>query len=109
MTVHDLTTPALLVDGATLDANLRTMATALPGRRLRPRRKGRQGLARARRQGARGGGGFTVPAARAVEGNAAAGLGTDLLLANELADATRLGRLPALARVTLAVDSDATI
>jgi len=42
-------------------------------------------------------------------GLVAAGLGADLLLANELADATRLGRLPATARLTLAVDSDATI
>jgi D-serine deaminase-like pyridoxal phosphate-dependent protein len=38
---------------------------------------------------------------------AAAGLGEDLLLANEVADATRLGRIDA--RVTLAVDSKETI
>jgi D-serine deaminase-like pyridoxal phosphate-dependent protein len=41
---------------------------------------------------------------------AAAGLGDDLLLANEVLDATRLGRLVAAgARITLAVDSEQTI
>ena len=41
---------------------------------------------------------------------ARAGLGDDLLLANEVADATRLGALArAGARVTVAVDSDATL
>jgi D-serine deaminase-like pyridoxal phosphate-dependent protein len=44
---------------------------------------------------------------REVEGLAAAGLGDDLLLANELADARRLGRVRA--RVTLAVDSRETL
>jgi D-serine deaminase-like pyridoxal phosphate-dependent protein len=44
---------------------------------------------------------------REVEGLAAAGLGDDLLLANEVLDCTRLGRLDA--RVTVAVDSEATI
>ena len=39
-----------------------------------------------------------------------AGLGEDLLLANEVVDATRLGELArAGARITVAVDSDATI
>jgi D-threonine aldolase len=109
MTVHDLTTPALLVDGAILDANLRTMAAALPGPRLRPHVKAHKCTALARRQATLGTGGFTCATVREVEGLAAAGLGADLLLANELADATRLGRLAATARVTLAVDSDATI
>jgi D-serine deaminase-like pyridoxal phosphate-dependent protein len=41
---------------------------------------------------------------------AAAGLGEDLLLANEVLDATRLGRVVSSgARVTLAVDSDITV
>jgi D-serine deaminase-like pyridoxal phosphate-dependent protein len=42
-----------------------------------------------------------------MEGMAAAGLGEDLLLANEVLDAARLGRLDA--RVTVAVDSEETI
>jgi D-serine deaminase-like pyridoxal phosphate-dependent protein len=45
-----------------------------------------------------------------MEGMARAGLGDDLLLANEVVDDQRLARLAALdARVTVAVDSDATI
>src|SRR5262249_7396135 len=44
---------------------------------------------------------------REVEGMAAAALGDDLLLANEVVDARRLGALRA--RVTVAVDSEATI
>jgi D-serine deaminase-like pyridoxal phosphate-dependent protein len=45
-----------------------------------------------------------------MEGMARAGLGDDLLLANEVADATRLGELVrAGVRVTVAVDSAATI
>ena len=51
--------------------------------------------------------GFTCATIREVEGLAAAGLGDDLLLANEVLDARRLGALDA--RVTLAVDSDETI
>jgi D-serine deaminase-like pyridoxal phosphate-dependent protein len=45
-----------------------------------------------------------------MEGMARAGLDDDLLLANEVADASRLGALTrAGARITVAVDSDATI
>jgi D-serine deaminase-like pyridoxal phosphate-dependent protein len=50
---------------------------------------------------------FPCATIREVEGLAAAGLGDDLLLANEVLDARRLGRLDA--RVTVAVDSEATI
>jgi D-serine deaminase-like pyridoxal phosphate-dependent protein len=63
----------------------------------------------ARRQAALGARGLTCATIREVEGLAAAGLGDDLLLANEVADASRLGRLRDAARVTVAVDSDATI
>lgn len=107
MTIHDLPTPALLVDAATLDANLRTMAAALPGPRLRPHVKAHKCTALARRQAALGARGFTCATIREVEGMAAAGLGDDLLLANEVLDARRLGRLAA--RVTVAVDSEPTI
>ncbi len=107
MTVHELRTPALVVDAATLDANLRTMATALPGSRLRPHVKAHKCTALARRQAALGSRGFTCATVREVEGLAAAGLGEDILLANEVLDTARLGGLPA--RVTVAVDSEATI
>jgi D-serine deaminase-like pyridoxal phosphate-dependent protein len=63
----------------------------------------------ARRQAAAGARSFTCATIREVEGLAAAGLGHDLLLANEVLDASRLGRLRDVARITVAVDSEATI
>jgi D-threonine aldolase len=103
----DLQTPALLVDADALDANLRTMAQALPGPRLRPHVKAHKCIALARRQAALGHAAFTCATLREMEGMAAAGLGEDLLLANEVLDASRLGALDA--RVTVAVDSEETI
>ena len=35
-TIHDLQTPALLLDPQALDANIDAMALVLPGERLRP-------------------------------------------------------------------------
>ena len=105
--LSELQTPALLVDVAALEHNLRTMTAALPGARLRPHVKAHKCTALARRQAALGHRGFTCATIREVEGMARAGLGDDLLLANEVLDARRLGRLDA--RVTLAVDSEATI
>lgn len=83
------------------------MAAALPGARLRPHVKAHKSTALARRQAAAGHHNFTCATIREVEGMAAAGLGEDLLLANEVVDATRLGRVDA--RVTLAIDSAATL
>jgi D-serine deaminase-like pyridoxal phosphate-dependent protein len=110
MKIADLQTPALLVDRALLDANLDAMAAVLPGRRLRPHVKAFKTTALARRMAGRGHTGFTCATIREVEGMAAAGLGEDLLLANEVLDARRLGAVVAAgARVTVAVDSDATV
>jgi D-serine deaminase-like pyridoxal phosphate-dependent protein len=106
----DLTTPALVVDGALLEDNIGVMAAALPGGRLRPHVKAHKCTSLAQRQAARGHGGFTCATVAEMEGMAHAGLGQDLLLANEVADARRLGRLAGSgARVTLAVDSPETI
>jgi D-serine deaminase-like pyridoxal phosphate-dependent protein len=105
--IHDLQTPALLVDADALEHNLTTMASALPGARLRPHVKAHKCTALARRQAAAGHHGFTCATIREVEGLAAAGLGDDLLLANEVLDTRRLGVLDA--RVTVAADSAATI
>jgi D-threonine aldolase len=106
----DLTTPALVVEATLLEENLATMAAALPGRRLRPHVKAHKCTALARRQVAHGHRQFTCATIAEMEGMAAAGLGEDLLLANEVADARRLGRLARTgARVTLAVDSPETI
>lgn len=110
MRVTDIPTPALLVDADVLDRNITTMAEALPGPRLRPHVKAHKCSGLARRQADAGHRNFTCATIRECEGMAAAGLGDDLLLANEVLDATRLGALVAAgARVTLAVDSEQTI
>ncbi|HSZ37080.1 MAG TPA: alanine racemase [Acidimicrobiales bacterium] len=110
MKISELTTPALVVEATALDANLRTMADALPGGRLRPHVKAHKCTALATRQAALGSRAFTCATVKEMEGMAGAGLGDDLLLANEVVDARRLGALArAGARVTVAVDSDATI
>jgi len=112
-TIRDLTTPALLVDRAALEHNLDAMARALPGARLRPHVKAHKCSALARLQRERGHPGLTCATVREMEGLAAAGLGEDLLLANELVDPRQTRRLGQLisggARVTVAVDSPETI
>jgi D-serine deaminase-like pyridoxal phosphate-dependent protein len=107
MKLRDLPTPALVVDAGAFEHNLATMARALPGSRLRPHVKATKCTALAKRQAALGHRGFCCATTREMEGMAAAGLGDDLLLANETLDARRLGRLDA--RVTVAVDSEQTI
>ena len=110
MKTSELTTPALLVDARRLEGNIGAMAEALPGARLRPHVKAHKCTGLAKRQLAAGHSGFTCATVREMEGMVRAGLGEDLLLANEVVDATRLGALArAGARVTVAVDSEATI
>jgi len=110
MLVADLQTPALLVERTLLEDNLARMSAALPGPRLRPHVKAHKTTALARLQADAGHRGFTCATIREVEGMAAAGLGQDLLLANEVLDARRLGAVvEAGARVTLAVDSEQTV
>jgi D-serine deaminase-like pyridoxal phosphate-dependent protein len=106
----ELTTPALLVEARLLEGNLRAMTEALPGPRLRPHVKAHKCTGLAARQPAVGHTAFTCATVREVEGMVRAGLDEDLLLANEVVDATRLGALTrGGARITVAVDSDATI
>ncbi len=108
--VSELPTPSLIIDEAVLDANIAEMAAFLPGSRMRPHVKAHKCTALAKRQAAAGHLGFTCATIRECEGMAAAGLGTDLLLANEVLDARRVGALvSAGARVTVAVDSPATV
>jgi D-serine deaminase-like pyridoxal phosphate-dependent protein len=107
MRIDDLTTPALLLDLDALERNIATMAQRLPGTRMRPHVKAHKTTAIAQRQHAAGHRSFCCATIREMEGLAAAGLGEDLLLANEVVDARRLGALDA--RVTLAVDSAETI
>jgi D-serine deaminase-like pyridoxal phosphate-dependent protein len=108
--LSEVQTPALLVDADALDRNIATMAQALPGHRLRPHVKAHKCTSLALRQATAGHRGFTCATIRECEGMAAAGLGEDLLLANEVLDASRVGSLvEAGARVTVAVDSAETI
>jgi D-serine deaminase-like pyridoxal phosphate-dependent protein len=110
MLVADLPTPALVVDRDAFAANLATMSAALPGPRLRPHVKAHKCTALAREQDARGHHNFTCATPGEVVGMARAGLGTDLLLANECVDAHRLRAMADCeARVTVAVDSAETI
>jgi D-threonine aldolase len=108
--VGDLSTPALLVEAGFLEHNLATMADALPGGRLRPHVKAHKCTALAARQAAHGHRGFTCATPLEAQGLARAGLGDDILLANEVLDPTRLARLARSgARVAVAVDSEATV
>jgi len=88
------------------------MAAVLPGGRLRPHVKAHKCTALASAQRARGHHAFTCATPREVIGMAEAGLGDDLLLANEVVDPRRLAALAALqdhAVVTIAVDSNETV
>lgn len=108
--IFDVGTPALLVDADALEANLAALAEALPGARLRPHVKAHKCTALARRQAEKGHRSFTCATVREMVGLAEAGLGEDLLLANEVVDPARLRALAELdARVTVAVDSEETI
>lgn len=112
MKVHDLPTPALVVDVAALDHNVDTMAAARPGGALRPHVKAFKSTALARYVVDRGGHRSLCAATlRELEGLADAGLGEDLLLANETLDAERLAALVRRGdtRVTVAVDSPQTV
>ena len=112
MRIDQVPTPALLVDTAALDHNIDTMAAARPGAALRPHVKAFKSTALARYVAARGGHRtFCCATLREVEGMAAAGLGDDLLLANETLDVDRLAALVGRgdARITVAVDSSATV
>lgn len=113
MKVHDLPTPSLVVDADAFEHNVATMGAAWPGLSLRPHVKAWKSTALARRLADNGHTGFCCATPREVEGMAAAGLGDDLLLANQVIGhgAERLGQLArsGTARVTVAVDSDETV
>ena len=64
MEVHDLPTPALVIDADALDANLATMAAAHPGAALRPHVKAHKCTALAARQRAAGHEAFTCATPR---------------------------------------------
>ncbi|CAN5458439.1 DSD1 family PLP-dependent enzyme [soil metagenome] len=110
--VHDLPTPALVVDVAALDHNIDAMSQRRPAGALRPHVKAFKSTALATYVAERGNHlHFCCATLREMEGMAAAGLGEDLLLANETLDGERLTRLvdSDLARITVAVDSEETV
>jgi D-serine deaminase-like pyridoxal phosphate-dependent protein len=108
-TIHDLVTPALVVEREALDHNLAAMSAALPGPKLRPHVKAHKCTSLAKRQAESGHRTFYAATIREIEGMVEAGLTDDLLLANEVLDASRLGALTDRARITVAVDSPETI
>ncbi len=110
MRIVDLPTPALVIDSKALSHNVATMAAALPGPRLRPHVKAHKCTEIARHQAEAGHRTFCCATPREVIGLARAGLGEDLLLANETVDPARLAAMTECGgRVTVAVDSGATI
>ncbi len=110
MLAADLPTPALVVDLDAFDHNRAVMSDAWPGVRLRPHVKAFKSTSLARRLADAGHVAFCCATIREMEGMAKAGLGHDLLLANEVLDTKRLGALvESGARITVAVDSDETI
>ncbi len=111
MKTSDLTTPALIADSKILDANISIMATKRPGRALRPHVKAFKSTAMAKKLVEAGHETFCCATIRELEGMVKAGLGNDLLLANETLDARRVGDLLATekCRITIAVDSLETI
>ncbi|HEX4980171.1 MAG TPA: alanine racemase, partial [Ilumatobacteraceae bacterium] len=100
----------LVADSAAIDRNVAAMAATRPGRTLRPHVKAHKCTALAAVQAAAGHTTFTCATPLEVAGMAAAGLGDDLLLANETVDSRRLHAMARLdTPVTVAVDSEATI
>ena len=111
MHIRDLPTPALIADVDALNHNLAHAAAALPGTRCRPHVKAHKSTGLARMQANVGHRTFTCATPSELVGMARAGLGEDLLLANEVVDAARLRAMASvqdIAMVTVAVDSEAT-
>jgi D-serine deaminase-like pyridoxal phosphate-dependent protein len=113
--VADLPSPALVVDADVFERNVAAMAAAHPGERLRPHVKAFKSTALARELVAAGHRTFCCATVAEVEGMVRAGVGDDVMLANEVVgrSAQRLG---ALARahgdrvgISTAVDSPQTL
>ena len=110
MHINELPTPTLWADVDALEFNIAEMARRLPGKRLRPHVKAHKTTELAKLQRDAGHLGFTCATPKELVGLAEAGLGEDLLLANETVDENRLRAMAnSDARVTVAVDSIATI
>ena len=98
MALAEVETPALLVDRAALDANIAAMASYLqsraPGIRLRPHAKTHKSPDIARLQIAAGAIGVCCQTVAEAEAMVAAGI-PDVLLSNQIAEASKAARLAA--------------
>jgi len=104
------TTPCLVIDADAFATNVRAMAHVLPGLRLRPHVKAFKCTELARRLAGNGHSAFTCATLSEVAGMIDAGLGDDLLLANETLNVEQLRQVVAMpGRVTVAVDSAETV
>ena len=103
-------TPCLVVDADAFAFNVDAMARVLPGLRLRPHVKAFKCTELAKRLAGKGHTGFTCATLAEVAGMIDAGLGDDLLLANETLNVEQMRQVVAMpGRVTIAVDSVETI
>lgn len=113
MRVSELSTPALVVDAVAFAHNVAMMSRRWPARSLRPHVKAFKSTALAAELVAAGHRSFCAATPREIVGMVEAGVGDDLLLANESVDTDRLGAMvraaDGRARVTVAVDSAATV
>jgi D-serine deaminase-like pyridoxal phosphate-dependent protein len=111
MTLSDIPTPALIVDTAAMDRNIRRMAEFFAGRRckLRPHFKAHKTPEIARRQISAGScTGLTC--ATVAEAEVAALIARDILIANEIVNQDKCRRAAMLAthvKITVAIDSTA--
>ena len=112
MRVHDIPTPALLIEAGALQHNLDEMAAARPGGALRPHVKAHKCTALAARQAAAGHASFTAPHRGRWSAWPPPGSATTSCWPTRCSTRRRLATMAAVqdtARVTVAVDSDATV
>ncbi|MEX2157937.1 MAG: DSD1 family PLP-dependent enzyme [Dehalococcoidia bacterium] len=115
MKVRDIPTPALVVDVAAMERNIRTMADffATGNTKLRPHFKAHKTPAIARRQLAAGScTGLTVATVGEAELCADEAICDDILIANQVlgpGKAERVARLAQRITIKVAIDSDATL
>ena len=110
--INDLPTPAVVIDIEIMRRNLDAMVAVHPGHRLRPHVKAHKSSGIAAEQVLKGHNSFTCATPREILGLVKAGVGNDLLLANETVDPQRLAALAAVqddALITVAVDSRDTL
>lgn len=114
MKLGELPTPALVVDAGAFEFNLATMSVTRPGPSLRPHVKAHKCTSLAARQVSMGHDTFTCATPREVVGMIEAGVGREMLLANETLDPNRLRAMSDAQRRTgitaiVAVDSRETV